>query len=900
MNSDRDLTNIYEETSVLQSSDYYETSDLSNLNYCNSNLNILHVNIRGMANKTDVVLEFLEKMKNEKYEIDVLVMCETFMNSTNIEDCKLCGFKMEYNYRTLKTQSGVAVYVNEKLEYNSRNDLGVFHEGVMECCFVELITEKNRKNIIIGEVYRVPGTDENFFLEEYNNILHNIGKENKDLIIGTDQNLDYLKSETHVNTAKMLDINLEYFMIPTITKPTRITHSSATLIDNIYISKNLQSEYKSAILVESLSDHLPCLTLIKRVNKLYRAPSYITCRQNNEKTQKPINNILLDMDWRYLDNYGTNEAYEIFHEQLYNVINEVSPVKQIKIKPKNTLLQPWMTSGLLKSSNKINKLYKKAIGCSKSSREYAKYIKYRNKYHIIKRNAKKSYFITKFIQYKRDRKKTWNLLNQSLGKIRNKQDVPNTMINNGNKTYNIKNISNQFCKFFTDVGPKLAAEIDQSDKHYTEYFNNLHKEIPNSMYFIPTDPVEIVKIINKLQNKSSTGHDMISNNLLKGIKEGISFPLSIIFNKSISEGRIPNKLKFAEIKPIYKGKKSKSDYTNYRPISLLPCISKILEKIVYTRLSDFLEKHKILDENQYGFRASRSTTDAVTNLLGHILNDKEKNNIAIGLFIDYSKAFDTIDYDTLLYQMEKYGIRGLTLEWFRNYLTGRTQRVKIVNGKGDKATSDTLMVTHGVPQGSILGPLLFLLYVNDLNKQLKNAITISFADDTTIYVSDSCIEDVYIKLYDNILILIDWSKANKLSLNLTKTNYMLFQPKKKKNEFNIPDIIVDSNRINRVKSLKFLGICLDENLNWTEHINQVSSRLKQNCYLLNNVKYFLPKKHLLALYYAHIYSHIIYGISIWGPLSTSTQLDKIYREQKKALRYITNESFRANYNGLGK
>ena len=487
------------------------------------------------------------------------------------------------------------------------------------------------------------------------------------------------------------------------------------------------------------------------------------------------------------------------------------------------------------------------------------------------------------------------MVNTIIGKTSNKINIPEQINDDGTIIKDEKNISNVFCKYFSEIGAKLANKTGKCTKTFKQYFDNNIPNYPNSMVMTETDKTEIIKIINKLQNKTSCGHDNISNKLIKGIKQGISDPLTKIFNKSINEGTVPTKLKLAEIRPIYKGKGSKKECNNYRPISILPSISKILEKIVYERLINFILKNNILDENQYGFRKNRSTIDAITNLLGHITSDHDDKKISIGLFIDMSKAFDTINFETLLYKMEKYGIRGLPLKWIKNYLTGRTQRVKFTGINETTTTSDTYTINNGVPQGSILGPLLFILYINDLSKQLNDAISITFADDTTIYITDKNIEDLYIKLYENIHILLDWCKANKLSLNLNKTNYVIFQPGAKKiNEIDIPEVIIDNIEISRVNVTKFLGMYLDEKLNWNDQVNHLCTKLKQNNYLINNANDLLPKKQLINIYYAHIYSHLCYGTHIWGPYLTKAQTDKITNQQKISLRYIT----KSRYNNI--
>jgi hypothetical protein len=187
----------------------------------------------------------------------------------------------------------------------------------------------------------------------------------------------------------MLDISMEYFILPTIMKPTRITHSSATLIDNIYVSNNLQTDHKSVIIIESISDHLPCFTMIQNVNTVHKRPKYITTRKLNEDKKALINEVLLNKDWHYLENCNVEEGYDSFYETLNNLIDTVAPEKKIRTKTKNIIVQPWMTPGLLKSSHKLQRLYRKSVGCKKISKEYIKYNNYRNKFNTIKRNWKK-------------------------------------------------------------------------------------------------------------------------------------------------------------------------------------------------------------------------------------------------------------------------------------------------------------------------------------------------------------------------------------------------------------------------------------------------------------------------------------------------------------------------------
>ena len=256
---------------------------------------------------------------------------------------------------------------------------------------------------------------------------------------------------------------------------------------------------------------------------------------------------------------------------------------------------------------------------------------------------------------------------------------------------------------------------------------------------------------------NAQGYDRISTSLLKQIIHVIADPLAHIFNQSLQQGVFPDLFKIAKVNPIFK-KGDSHEISNYRPISLLPSISKVLEKIVYNRLFDFLNTHNILNSNQYGFRKNHSTDQALIQIYDKITNAMANKQHVIGIFLDLSKAFDTLDHNILLYKLEFYGIRGQALSWFKDYLIKRKQYVTF-NG----LNSDLLPVECGVPQGSILGPLLFLLYVNDLSNTSSLLSFVLFADDTNIFCSHTKLESLVNILNNELSKVSNWFKCNKLS-----------------------------------------------------------------------------------------------------------------------------------------
>ena len=331
---------------------------------------------------------------------------------------------------------------------------------------------------------------------------------------------------------------------------------------------------------------------------------------------------------------------------------------------------------------------------------------------------------------------------------------------------------------------------------------------------------DIIAIISSFKSKTSSGHDGVSSKLVKDLKYALSFPLSIIINNSLAMGLVPDMAKLAKIIPIYKAK-DKKDISNYRPISLLPVVSKILEKVVHNFFYTFLEKNKVVYASQYGFRKNRSTAI-------------ENKQSTLSVFLDLSKAFDTIDHNILLHKLECYGVRGLALNWFQSCLTDRKQYVLYNN-----VQSQTLDITCGVPQGSVLGPLLFLIYVNDIANCLTHSKLISFADDTTVFLSSKCINDLYKNMNSDLDDLTNWFKANRLALNVNKSNCMLFQPNGNQNTLG-NTLNIDVDPIEHTLYCKFLGIFIDNQLRWNNHLSHISAKLSRSVYILKTVKHILP------------------------------------------------------------
>ena len=348
-----------------------------------------------------------------------------------------------------------------------------------------------------------------------------------------------------------------------------------------------------------------------------------------------------------------------------------------------------------------------------------------------------------------------------------------------------------------------------------------------------------MKSVSLSLKNGAAGWDDITPQILKMIHHSVNHPLVYMTNLSLQQGIFPKELKIANVLPLFKAC-DPCVFNNYRPVYLLCILSKVYEKVMYNRLLTFLEDYNVLFENQFGFRKLHSSYMALMVLTDKLIKSLENGEYVIGVYLDFSKAFDTVDHAILLSKLSHYGIRGNALNWFISYLSNRKQYVTY-NG----VSSPVNNITCGVPQHSILGPLLFLLYINDLGHICSNTTPILFADDTNLFKSGKDLNKMQDELNSELAKISLWLKVNKLSLNIGKTHFIVFTNKKKR--LNDLNILIDGTRIEEVKKTKFLGVIIDNKLSWKDHVAHVVGKVSRGLGMIIKARNYLDKQGLLTL-----------------------------------------------------
>ena len=535
--------------------------------------------------------------------------------------------------------------------------------------------------------------------------------------------------------------------------------------------------------------------------------------------------------------------------------------------------KPWVTDTLISKTKERDRLHKLA---SKKKIDRVVYTEFRNKLTKEFRQAKTKHFEEQFERNANNVKKTWEIINSA---IRSKKVYSKiSLTDDDNNEITEGEIPNKYIDYYTSIASQLTSNISPTQHDAASYLQN---RITHDFTMSPISPNEVISIIDDLKdngNKINT----IATTVLVESKHILAPVICHLINLFVQQGYFPDKLKVGCITPIFKSGDRKK-VNNYRPVCSLSPLSKIIEKVINNRMVNFLEDNELFSKTQFGFRKNMGTEAALSNYVDHlqdILNTT--GNHAISIFLDLSKAFDVIDHKILETKLYHYGFRGKFLEFILSFIKDR-QYFVYINGKN----SDTKTVNIGVPQGSTLGPLLFLLYINDMTNCSPDLFLTQFADDSTITYSSNDLTLMKGKIEDEFGKVLEWLAANKLIINLTKTQLMVFT---NTHRTDTVSITVNNQTVQEVADTKFLGVILDNKLCWDAHIKHISKKISKSVSILKMLKYTFPTRALKTLYYSLIYPYYNYCNLIWGS-AANTHLNSLILLQKKSIRIISKVGF---------
>jgi len=841
---------------------YYDVGSFSNLCLDSFTFSIFHINIRSYNRNAD---EFFIFMRQLPLQPTVMVFSETWFS--DVFAAELEGYTSFHVYRTERRGGGVSIFVKSDFKARSiAGKSGIFIHSEISSVEIEFGETKVR---VIG-IYRPPDRDCRTFSEDTEMLLADADSSVPTFVIG-DLNLDLLDQTT--SCSSFVDVMNSSSFSSLIDIPTYFSYANnPACLDHVWY--NQPDETVSGAFNVDISDHFPIFSLVSLPPK--SNDGFLkSFRDHSENSLSALRDAtaVFTGDFSVGDPGDVDQTVTYFCERLYQIYDECCPIRK-KCYSSNRRSKPWISRELIDCIDRKHSLFRQYKA---GNIQFQEYNAFKNMVTRVVRNAKARYYNEELNRSHKDAKSTWRIVNSLTGRGKRKVGISELRINDELVQEPLQ-IAEYFNNHFSGVAERIDRSIPPATHSFLEYLGNPN---PNSMYVTPSTPVEVSSIICNLVNKS-TDIRSLPVFIYKYCSDMISPVISMLFNLSLESGIFPTCLKDAIIVPIHKAG-SVNCLDNYRPISLLSILSKIFEKLMAKRLKSFLDTGGLLNSNQFGFRENSSTSDALLQFMEYTSVSLNNRNTLISIFLDFSKAFDTVCHDILLDKLERIGVRGVIRSWFCSYLSNRQQSVVL-----DGALSSKRVLSRGVPQGSVLGPTLFLVYINDMMNSCSKLNLIHFADDTTAFLS---LHDQFLLMQnvnEDLESVNKWLCANRLSLNVDKTSYMLIgdsvQP-------DLRPIVISGNMIRRVDSSKFLGIYIDDKLNFKKHTDYVSGRLSRAIGIIYRVSHLITPEVKIKMYYSLIFSIVSYGISVWGRSSVAgaARLDRLLNRAKKVV----------NYNGVG-
>lgn len=805
---------------------------------------------------------------------DIIVLTETWFNEGNISHNFLEEWESFHTMRQNGRGGGVSVFVREDRSAKKLDHLSICTDTIESC----VVKCHLNTDVIIFAVYR-PHTDsiENFYCKLHE-MMRDDALSKKDIFLIGDINIDLMLQNNNDSISDFVNSMRSAHFLPTITKPTRFSpngRDKPSCLDHIWV--NNLNRYISGIVIIDLTDHCPAFYSVATERNASESVE-VQFRSHKPEYYSKFVDIVTNFEYRIGSVHDVNRDTENFCNAVDDAYCRSFPLKKKYISGKR-LQKPWLSSGILKSIKTkaiYFKLHKLGLISTEANR------KYKNVLTTVIRNAKIQYYQRAFTNNRNDLRHTWRLVKGLMGQKNCKsRNIASISVDNHSITGG-SDIASHFNNYYSRIAGNLDALVVPSNTSPLQYIN---VNLACSFYLFPVTNRECLDIIGKLKN---TKYDIntIPVKLFKKIAPMLSESIVQLINNSFSAGVFPDCLKLARITPVYKSDDRLAMH-NYRPISVLPLLSKIFERCVSTRLINFLNKHRLISTCQFGFRQGRCTTDAIEILTEFIYSSLNAKRHTISLFIDFSKAFDTVNHKILLNKLSSHGVRGLPNAWFASYLSNRQHCVKIGHHVSDYKTTNI-----GVPQGSILGPLLFLCYVNELSNVCPVSTTVLYADDTTFLMSHASNTELVSAINVELQNFANWAAANRLSLNYDKSIAITFT-NRVVDTFPRVKLNLGHKELEYEASTKFLGVRIDENLKFHIHINHICKKISKTVGILYRIRTYVTESILIQLYYSLVYPYLIYCNEIWGG-AADVHLEKLLLLQKRIVRIITGEQYLAH------
>lgn len=840
------------------------------LNYLMSDiktLKVFHINICSINRNFDQCRALIELID---ISMDIIVCSECWLSKAPYLPL-LDGYNSFQTLNNINQNGGVVIYVKDTL------DCKIYEPDCIQeanCLVCEVASE-----YAIVAVYRSPSFPQiENFLSGLDTLFTTLSSFKFLTLIG-DLNIDIKTNTKDSRAGDYLNLNASHGLLPGHTFITR----GENCLDHVLIKSKAQAT--TLVLETALTDHQPTILLANLRRNLQTIPSTRT-----KTDYDSIHAALLHTDFSPIFNTNdVNFATDFLVSTVSNIIKKCSYSHKVSRSKKT--IKPWITTGLLRCIRNRDRMHERLKREPDNMTLKITYMRYRNFINKLLKNTKRNYYKNMLLKAKNNTKCTWNVI----------KEIANINTTNSNAKALLglhqdpKISTNLVNNFFVDMGKNLADAITRNQN--TPTCPALSYGQPDSMALLEVDVNEIEQLIMGLRRDCSVGWDGISSHILQQSRSVFVPLITHICQLALTSGVFPNAFKKATVHPIYKSG-NKELVSNYRPISVLTTLSKILEKVLNKRLVNYLDSKNIIAANQFGFRKGISTEDAVDSLLENVVERLDGKEKCIGIFLDLSKAFDTVSIPILLHKLEHIGIRGLPLAIFRDYLQQRTQSVKI-----GEHISDEQNVVFGVPQGSILGPTLFTIYINDLCKlSVPHCSIYTYADDTALIITGPNWESARRNAEATLSSVMVWLSANLLTLNLSKTNYITFAM----NNSTLPshnEVVIKAHscpipchncqclKLARATSIKYLGVHIDQFLKWDQHIKSLIPRIRTLIYVFKNLNCIADQTLLKRVYYALCQSILTYCITAWGGCAKTT-LKHLEVAQRAVLKVMTRKPLR--------